>query len=89
MERLSERQEPKVSFRKKLNDFLRGFASVYDFPGVLHPRLSDFRNRSDADAIRSAWEAVGQNLQRAMMQTDRELGLPEKRARAINKSAQK
>ena len=47
--------------------FLRGMARAFDFTGTMH-RTPDSRRpaRSDADAIRDAWRAVGQELEEAM-----------------------
>ena len=48
--------------------FVRGMTRAFDFTGTRHRTLDSPRpKRSDADAIRDAWRAVGEELEDAMM----------------------
>lgn len=47
--------------------FLYGMARTFDMFGVLgDPKVEQIRKRSDADALYSDWEAIGNDLWRAM-----------------------
>ena len=53
--------------RSPLRDFLRGAALIFDFGGTIgRRRISTARNPSDADRLAEDWNAVGQDLRRAM-----------------------
>ena len=53
--------------RSPLRDFLRGAAHIFDFGGTLgRRRISTVRTPSDADRLAADWNAVGQDLRRAM-----------------------
>ena len=49
--------------------FLKGMGSLLN----LFPRY-DIKNKSDAEALASDWEAVGNDMKKAMQQIDREIG---------------
>jgi len=48
-----------------LDSFIRGAASILDLFGVLS-ETPEFLEVSDADAIRSDWEAIGMDIQTAI-----------------------
>ncbi len=53
--------------RSPLRDFLRGAALIFDFGGTSgRRRISTARIPSDADRLASDWNAVGEDLRRAM-----------------------
>ena len=53
--------------RSPLRDLLRGAALIFDFGGTLgRRRISTVRTLSDADRLAADWNAVGQDLRRAM-----------------------
>lgn len=60
--------QPRAKRRaQRQNPFVRGMARAFDFTGTLHRTPGSPKPaRSDADAIRSAWRAVGQELEEAM-----------------------
>jgi hypothetical protein len=43
--------------KKKMGPYLKGFASIMDFGGVLSQRPA-FLDKTDEEAIREDWEAV-------------------------------
>ncbi len=62
------------SFYLPKHPFLRGIASLMDFTGELDRDIVDqLRNRSDADALRADWEAVGDYMRWAFKEYDKEL----------------
>ena len=53
--------------RSPLKNFLRGAALIFDFGSTLgRRRISTVRTPSDADRLASDWNAVGQDMRRAM-----------------------
>lgn len=57
------------SFHLPKNSFLRGLASLMDFTGSESREFTDrILARSDADAMRADWEAVGADLWLALGQ---------------------
>lgn len=62
------------SFYLPKNPFLRGIASLIDFTGELdRDIIEQIHNRSDADAMRADWEAVGDCMRWAIAEYDKEL----------------
>ena len=62
------------SFYLPKHPFLRGIASLMDFTGELDRDIVDqLRNRSDTDALRADWEAVGDYMRWAFKEYDKEL----------------
>ena len=43
-----------------IHHFFLGMAHIFDFAGVLHPKSTT--TKSDAEALRSDWEAIGQDF---------------------------
>lgn len=66
----TKRRHPKPSLEIPRNPFLAGAASVFDLSGVLGGRPTSRDPEppvmSDADAMRDAWEAVGDDLYAAL-----------------------
>jgi len=68
------------SFYLPKHPFLRGIASLMDFTGALNRDvIAQIRERhdaestqSDADAIRSDWEAVGESMRWAIQEYEKE-----------------
>jgi hypothetical protein len=61
--------------KRKWRAFWQGFASVFDLFGVHHERrykalMKDVLGKTDAEAIRSDWEAVGGDLRKAIEQVE-------------------
>lgn len=53
--------------RSPLKDFLRGAALIFDFGGTIgRRRISTVQTPSDAERLAADWNAVGQDLRRAM-----------------------
>lgn len=49
-----------------MKTWLLGIASILDFAGALRdPRVDDILSRSDAEALASDWQAVGDDMRRA------------------------
>lgn len=69
------------SFYLPKHPFLRGIASLMDFTGALNrdaieqilERSKADAMQSDTDAIRSDWEAVGENLWRAINEYEKQV----------------
>lgn len=56
-----------------MTGFWSGVASILDLFGVLRdPKIDEILSRSDAEAIASDWEAVGQDLRNAAEKVARE-----------------
>lgn len=50
-----------------MSALLEGLASLFDFTGYLTTRRSrEILERSDAEALRSDWEAIGQDMKNVM-----------------------
>lgn len=63
------------SFYLPGNSFLRGFASLMDFTGSESREFTErLLARSDADAMRADWEAVGNDLWRAIVEYEKRNG---------------
>ena len=59
----SDRRKIANSFYLPKHPFLRGIASLMDFTGSRRRELErQILERSDADAMRADWEAVGESL---------------------------
>ena len=53
----------KVKLGNKFRAFLDGAASVLDLVGTLYSnRMNEILSRSDTDALRSDWEAIGKDF---------------------------
>lgn len=53
--------------RSPLRDFLRGASLIFDFRGTIgRQRISTARTPSDVDRLAGDWNAVGEDLRRAM-----------------------
>ena len=71
------------SFYLPRHPFLRGIASLVDFQGTLNrDTFEQIRARSDAEAkpsdaeaIRTAWEAVGDSMRSAIQQYKNEINM--------------
>ena len=58
----------------KRNAFLRGMLSLFcPWLSWSHEETRRILNTSDADAVRSDWQAVGDDLRAAMRQFEREM----------------
>lgn len=56
-----------------LSYILYGAARSFDLFGTIRdPRVERIRKRSDAEALRSDWEAVGRDLQSAILRVRKE-----------------
>ncbi len=54
-------------------DFLLGMARVLDFGNTFRdPRVDEILERTDAEALRSDWQAVGDTLRQVAEQVKRE-----------------
>jgi len=52
-------------------DFLYGAASVLDLSGSMgNAQVNEILRKSDAEALRSDWEAVGQDMWKAIEQSE-------------------
>ncbi len=73
-----DRRKIANSFYLPKHPFLRGIASLFSLPGSYSRFYTDqILSRSNADAIRADWEAVGENLWWA-------LGQYEEREKTVN-----
>ena len=69
-----DRRKIANSFYLPKHPFLRGIASLMDFTGSRRRKLEkQILERSDADAMRADWEAVGASLWRAIGEYEKNL----------------
>ena len=61
----------KMEFKRKIQSFLKGIGSVLDLGGTMFPRR-EFMKKSDEEALREDWEAVGSDIRKAIKKYEEE-----------------
>lgn len=64
----------RYTFKNRSRSFLRGMARAFDMFGVMQDKRDFPRSsiESDIEALRSDWDAVGNDIRKAMCNNDKE-----------------